>query len=342
MKLPASQLQQQLSKGLSPLYVLVGDEPLGHMECLDAIRHCARQNGVEERTALTTDRYFDWSKIAEFGQAMSLFASLRLLEINIPNGKPGIDGSKALQALADTPLPDTIAVIILPTIDWRDAKSAWYLALEQKAVLIQLQDIDATKLPQWIASRLALQKQSTDAETLSFMANQVEGNLLAAHQEIQKLGLLFPEGNISAEDVRAAVLNVSRFDAVQLGEAVLLGDIDRTTRILDGLQDEGAQPIAVMNPLIWAIKPLVKVKQAESRGENLNAAMKDAKLFYEKEALARRVLPRLSLKQLQAALLKLADIDKIGKGIMQGDAWLEISRLCFGLARISARARSRS
>jgi DNA polymerase-3 subunit delta len=342
MKLLASQLQQHLSKGLAPLYVLVGDEPLGQMECLDAIRRSARQNGVEERTALTTDRYFDWSKIVAYGQEMSLFASLRLLEINIPNGKPGIDGSKALQALADSPMSDTITVIILPTIDWRDAKSAWYMALEQKSILITLQDIDASKLALWIANRLTLQKQSTDQETLSFIANQVEGNLLAAHQEIQKLGLLFPQGNIDAEHVRSAVLNVSRFDAVQLGEAVLLGDIDRTTRILDGLQDEGAQPIAVMNPLIWAIKPLVKVKLAESRGESLNTAMRDAKLFYEKEALARRVLPRLSLKQLQAALLKLADIDKIGKGIMQGDAWLEISRLCFGLARISARARSRS
>ena len=121
MKLQSGQLQQQLSKGLSPLYVLVGDEPLGQMECLDLIRRHARQNGIEERTVLTTDRYFDWSKIAEFGQAMSLFASLRLLEINIPNGKPGIEGSKTLQAMTDNPLPDTITVIILPTIDWRDA-----------------------------------------------------------------------------------------------------------------------------------------------------------------------------------------------------------------------------
>ena len=232
-------------------------------------------------------------------------------------------------------------MIILPKVDWRDAKSAWYLALQQNSVFIELNEIGPAQLPQWIANRLAQQKQSTDAETLTFIANQVEGNLLAAHQEIQKLGLLYPQGALAAEDVRAAVLNVSRFDAVQLGEAVLTGDIDRTVRILDGLKDEGAQPVAVMNPLIWAITPLVKVKQAESRGENLNSAMKSAKLFYEKEAFARRVLPRLSLKQLQAALLKLADIDKIGKGMMQGDAWLEITRLCFGLAKIAARPRSR-
>ena len=341
MILAPQQIEQHLNGGLKPLYVLTGDEPLSQRECLDAIRAKARQLGFDERTSLTVDRYFNWAQVDEFGQAMSLFASQRLLEINIPTGKPGLEGSNVLQALAASPLPDTVTVIILPKVDWRDAKSAWYLALQQNSVFIELNEVSPQQLPQWIANRLAQQKQSTDAETLTFIANQVEGNLLAAHQEIQKLGLLYPQGALAAEDVRAAVLNVSRFDAVQLGEAVLTGDIDRTVRILDGLKDEGAQPVAVMNPLIWAITPLVKVKQAESRGENLNSAMKSAKLFYEKEAFARRVLPRLSLKQLQAALLKLADIDKIGKGLMQGDAWLEITRLCFGLAKIAARPRSR-
>jgi DNA polymerase-3 subunit delta len=232
-------------------------------------------------------------------------------------------------------------VIILPKIDWRDAKSAWYLALQQSSIFIELVEVPPTQLPQWIANRLALQKQNTNAETLVFMANQVEGNLLAADQEIQKLGLLYPEGTLAAEDVRAAVLNVSRFDAVQLGEAVLSGDIDRTVRILEGLKDEGAQPVAVTNPLIWVITPLVKIKQAEARGENLNNAMTQARLFGAKQALAKKALARLSLKQLQAALLKLADIDKTAKGMMDGDAWLEITRLCFGLARITPRRQSR-
>ncbi len=340
MNLAPQQLSQHLSSGLKPLYVFMGDEPLSQRECLDAIRAKARELGFDERTSLTSDRYFNWAQIAAFGQAMSLFASQRLLEINIPTGKPGLDGSKALQALAEEALPDTVCVVILPAIDWRDAKSAWYIALQQKSVFIELREVGASQLPQWIANRLALQKQSTDTETLTFMANQVEGNLLAAHQEIQKLGLLYPAGAISGDDVRAAVLNVSRFDAVQLGEAMLNGDISRTVRILEGLKDEGIQPVAVMNPLIWAITPLVKIKQAEARGESLNSAMVQAKVFGPKQALAKQAVGRLSLKQLQAALLKLADIDKTAKGMMQGDAWLEISRLCFGLARISTRARN--
>jgi DNA polymerase-3 subunit delta len=341
MNLAPQQLSQHLSSGLKPLYVLTGDEPLSQRECLDTIRAKARELGFDERTSLTSDRYFNWAQIAEFGQAMSLFASLRLLEINIPTGKPGLDGSKALQALASEALSDTVTVIILPAIDWRDAKSAWYSALQQNSVFIELREVGPAQLPQWIATRLALQKQSTDAETLTFMANQVEGNLLAAHQEIQKLGLLYPAGAIAGDDVRAAVLNVSRFDAVQLGEAVLSGDVGRTVRILEGLKDEGAKPVAVMNPLIWAITPLVKIKQAEARGENLNSAMVQAKVFGPKQALAKQAVGRLSLKQLQAALLKLADIDKTAKGMMHGDAWLEISRLCFGLARIGTSARSR-
>jgi DNA polymerase-3 subunit delta len=341
MNLAPQQLAQHLNSGLKPLYVLTGDEPLSQRECLDAIRSKARGLGFDERTSLTADRYFNWAQITEFGQAISLFSNQRLLEIHIPTGKPGLEGSKVLQALASEAVPDTVTVIILPKIDWRDAKSAWYLALQQSSIFIELVEVPPTQLPQWIANRLALQKQNTNAETLVFMANQVEGNLLAADQEIQKLGLLYPEGTLAAEDVRAAVLNVSRFDAVQLGEAVLSGDIDRTVRILEGLKDEGAQPVAVTNPLIWVITPLVKIKQAEARGENLNNAMTQARLFGAKQALAKKALARLSLKQLQAALLKLADIDKTAKGMMDGDAWLEITRLCFGLARITPRRQSR-
>ncbi|MFA6179692.1 MAG: DNA polymerase III subunit delta [Candidatus Methylopumilus sp.] len=341
MRLPPQQLPQHLALGLKPLYVLAGDEPLAQRESLDAIRATARKLGFDERTSLIVERNFNWQQITAFGQSISLFASLRLLEINIPSGKPGIDGSKALQTLAERPLQDAVVVIIMPKIDWRDQKSAWYMALEQAGVFLNLQEVEAPQLPQWIAKRLALQNQATDADTLEFIAHQVEGNLLAAHQEIQKLGLLYPEGNIAGNDVRAAILNVSRYDAFQLGEAVLSGDIQRTVRILQGLQDEGAQPVAVMNPLLWAIKPLVKIKQAEARGENLASAMQQAKIFGDRQALTKRAVSRLSLRQLQAALQKLAEIDQTAKGLIHGDAWLEISRLCFGLSRVGSRSGAR-
>lgn len=341
MRLQPQQLSQHLEKGLHPLYILMGDEPLAQRECLDAIRSAARRQGYDERTSFTVERNFNWQQLAAFGQSISLFASLRILELNIPSGKPGTEGSKALQALAEKPMADTVIIVILPKLDRDGKNSAWFSALEQAGVSLALQEVDAQLLPQWIAKRLALQDQQTDAETLAFIAHQVEGNLLAAHQEIQKLGLLYPAGTLTANTVRDAVLNVSRYDAFQLGEAVLAGDSERTVRILQGLQDEGAQPVAVMNPLLWILRPLVRIKQAEVRGENLANAMQQARVYGDRQALVKRAASRLSLRQLQAALLKLAEIDKTAKGLLRGDAWLEISRLCFGLAKAGRRTGTR-
>lgn len=337
MRLAQSQLESHLKQGLKPLYVLVGDEPLAQRECLDAIRAAARAQGYDERTALTVERNFNWQQLQHYGQSISLFASRRLLELNIPSGKPGTEGGKALQALANTPLSDTTAVIILPALEREAKNSAWFSALEAQAQTIALNEVDAANLPKWIAGRLAQQGQHTGVETLDFLAHQVEGNLLAANQEVQKLGLLYPQGELSDAAVREAVLNVSRYDAFQLGEAVLLGDAERTVRILQGLQDEGENAVAVMNPLMWVLRPLVRIKQAEARGENVATAMANARIYGDRQALVKRALSRLSLRQLEAALQKIADIDRIAKGVMAGDAWLEISRLCFGLARVRTR-----
>ncbi len=337
MRLTQAQLATHLKQGLQALYVLVGDEPLAQRESLDAIRAAARTQGFDERNSLMVDRYFNWQQIESYGQSISLFASRRLLEINIPSGKPGVDGSKALQALANKAIPDTCLVIILPKLEREAKSSAWFTALEKQAVTITIDEVDAANLPKWIANRLSQQGQYTSQQTLEFLAHQVEGNLLAANQEVQKLGLLYPQGELDDATVREAVLNVSRYDAFQLGDAVLAGDIERTVRILQGLQDEGENAVAVMNPLMWALRPLVRIKQAEMRGENVANAMTNARIYGDKQPIVKRALARLSLRQLEAALQKLADIDKTAKGVMLGDAWLEISRLCFGLAKVSGR-----
>lgn len=337
MRLAQPQLESHLKQGLQAVYVLVGDEPLAQRECLDTIRAAARTQGFDERTSLTVERNFNWQQIQNFGQSISLFSNRRLLELSIPSGRPGIEGGKALQALAAKTLPDTTVVIILPALEREAKNSAWFTALETQAQTITLNEVDAANLPKWIANRLSRQGQHTGTPTLEFLAHQVEGNLLAANQEVQKLGLLYPEGELSDAAVRESVLNVSRYDAFQLGEAVLQGDTARTVRILQGLQDEGENAVAVMNPLIWVLRPLVRIKQAEMRGENITNAMTSARIYGDKQALVKRALARLSLRQLEAALQKLADIDKTAKGVLLGDAWLEISRLCFGLARVRGR-----
>ncbi|ROH87253.1 DNA polymerase III subunit delta [Pseudomethylobacillus aquaticus] len=339
MQLAITQLAQHLTQALKPLYVFTGDEPLSQREALDALRAAARAQGYEERQSLVVERSFNWQQLASYGQSASLFSTLRLLELRIPSGKPGAEGSKALQQLAAAPPQEVCVIVLLPRLDKDARNSSWYAALQQAAVCVQLQEVSLAALPQWIAERLAAQQQQADGDTLQFLAQQVEGNLLAAHQEIQKLGLLFPAGRLDAEAVRAAVLNVSRYDTFQLGDAVLLGDAERTVRILRGLQEEGAQAVPVSRLLTdWVIRPLLKLKEAEAQGESANAAMQKAYIRFDKQDLFRRAGSRLSLRQLRAALSRLAEIDQLSKGIGSADAWLEISRLCSGLAQVGLRS----
>lgn len=339
MQIPASALAKQLATAAQPVVVVVGDEPLAKAECLDCIRQHGRKLGAEERTSLLVERQFNWQTVTQFSQHFSLFSSHRILEIHIPGGKPGVDGSKVLTELAQQPMPDTTTIITLPTLERESKNSAWYQHLQAHALVVELKEVAVTQLPAWIKQRLTQQNQHTDDDSLVFMAQQVEGNMLAAHQEIQKLALLYPAGEITSVQIKEAVLNVARFDAFQLGEAMLQGDSDRTIRILQGLQDEGEQPVAVMNPLIWLIRPLLRIKQAEAQGESLQSAIVNARLFGDRQLLIKAAAQRLSIRQVEAALQKLSDIDRMAKGVMQGDAWLEISRLCFGLARIKARTR---
>lgn len=339
MRLPFEQLGEHLEKGLRPLYVLTGDEPLSMMEAVDAIRQVAKKQGYDERLSFTAERSFNWQQLTASSQSISLFASRRLLEVHIPSGKPGNEGSKALQEYCSRLPDDTVSIITLPKLDGPGQKSAWFTALEKSAMVVPLQTVDINRLPHWIGKRLQAQGQQTDAATLEFLANQVEGNLLAAHQEIMKLGLLFPDGPLEAEAVREAVLNVSRYDVFQLGDALLDGNVARTTKILQGLETEGVQPLALLGVLAWLLRGVTRVKLAETRGENLAHAMQQAKIWGDRQAQVRHMLARVSLRQLQAAMLKMAEIDKIAKGLGQGRPWLEISRLCIGLARAGARRR---
>lgn len=337
MHLSFDQLPAYLERELRPLYVLTGDEPLGMKEAIDAIRQAVRRQGYDERLSYTAERYFDWKQLKASSQSISLFASRRLLELNIPSGKPGVEGGKALQEFAAKLPGETISLITLPKLDKTGQGSAWFSALEKVGVVIPLQTVEIERLPRWIGSRLQAQGQQVDEATLEFLANQVEGNLLAAHQEIQKLGLLYPAGKLEAEAVREAVLNVSRYDVFQLGEALLAGDAPRTARILQGLEAEGAQPLALLGVLAWLLRGVTRVKMAETRGENLASAMQQAKIWGDRQSQVKRMLARVSLRQLQAAMLKMAEIDKICKGIAPGKPWLEISRLCIGLARSGTR-----
>lgn len=329
----------QLSQHLPPkrhLFILAGDEPLSITEVLDNIRAAARQHGAQERASFSVERYFNWAQVNQFLQSFSLFAERRILEINIPTGKPGVEGAKALQQLAEQPAADTTIIITLPAPDRDMNNSAWFEALSQAGILLILNQVPLAQLPDWIGQRLALQQQSADEAARRFIAEQVEGNLLAAHQEIQKLGLLYPPGPLSAEAIHQCVLNVARFDVSQLGEAMIQGDQNRVLRIINGLREEGETAVAVMNPLIWLFRPLLQVRLAMQQGQSMQGALAQARLFGDRQTLVKRALDLLPHKHIEAAVQKLSDIDRIAKGVGHGDAWLELSRLCSGIARTAA------
>ena len=233
MLLRPEKLSSHLQQGLKPLYIVTGDDPLLTMEAADEIRAQAKQADYLEREVLAVETGFSWSQLRTSGASMSLFASKRVLELRMPGGKPGTEGAAALEAYAADLPPDTLSLMLLPKLDKRTKDSVWFSALSSAGVVVETYTIELDALPEWIARRLAVQNQSAEHDTLRFLAESVEGNLLAAHQEIQKLGLLYPPRQLSFDEVSEAVLNVARFDVFQLGDAMLLGDAARAARILE-------------------------------------------------------------------------------------------------------------
>ena len=341
MQLKSAQLEQHLQRGLRPLYVVTGDEPLLAMEAADVLRAVARREGYSEREVISAERDFNWASLKQSGSSLSLFATRRLLEIRIPTGKPGNDGGQALQDYcADLP-PDTVTLVTLPKLDKKTGQnSVWFKALESAGVVVEVFPVALDALPEWIGRRLSAQRQGAGREALQFLAQQVEGNLLAAHHEIQKLGLLFPPRTLSIEEVSEAVLNVSRFDVFQLGDAMLVGDVARLVRVLDGLKGEGVKPIPILGVLAWLIRGLAKASRTLSGGGDFMTAMRQANIWGERQSLARRALGRVTTMQLENALQHASEIDRISKGLKRGDAWDELLQLCLGLAQNPAHAKS--
>ncbi len=354
MQLAANQLGNHLQRGLKSLYTLHGDEPLLQQEALDAIRAVARAQGYTERTSHTVaGAHFDWSEVLAAGGSLSLFADKQIVEIRIPSGKPGKDGSVALQQLAEGAQgnDDVLTIVMLPRLDKMTKSSAWFGALESCGVTLQVEPVERNALPQWIAQRLAAQGQRVAAgeegqRTLQFFADRVEGNLLAAHQEIQKLGLLFPAsanaGELSFEQVESAVLNVARYDVFKLSEAVLAGQAVRVQRMLDGLQAEGEAEVLVHYTLAEDIRALKRVKDAMGQGRPLPMALRENRIWGVKERLFERVLPKMSEAKLAELLQSAHVVDGIVKGLKQPDwpatGWQALHRLALQLCGLCAAA----
>ena len=328
---------KQVGQALRPLYVIHGDDPLLTQEAGDLIRQAARESGCAERQVHTVSgAHFDWSGVLASARAMSLFAERQLVEVRIPGGKPGKEGSVALQQYCESLSPDVCTLVFLPRLDRQQLSSAWFAALDSAGVSVKVDPVERRDLPAWIARRLAaagleLGQDEQGQRILGFLADRVEGNLLAAHQEIQKLALMHPAGRLSWEQVEDSVLNVARYDVFKLSEAVLAAQSARALRILQGLQDAGEAAVLVHWTLAEDLRALWRVKDAVQQGKPLPMALREQRVWGLKERLFERLVPRLAANDLAALVHAASVVDGVVKGLRDpqwpADPWQALHRL---------------
>ena len=334
MKISGDNLAASLARQLQTIYLVSGDEPLLVNEAADAIRATARKQGFEERELHVVERGFDWQGLIANSRSMSLFAQRKIVEIRMANAAPGEQGADAIVELAGEPSPDTLVLIITAKLDGRTQSSRWVSAVEKNGVLVQVWPIDLPRLPAWIRERLGRHKLHADPAAASLLAERVEGNLLAAHQEIEKLALLLPPGPISAETVLDAVADSARFDVLQLGEAAMRGQTARALRILEGLRGEDVEPTLVL----WAVnKDLQWIARARGlmrRGQSAESAMNALYVWRPRQNAMGQALSRMNGHTLRNLLLDAERVDRTIKGVEKGDPWLALERLVARLAGV--------
>jgi len=334
VKISGDNLAASLARQLQTIYLVSGDEPLLVNEAADAIRATARKQGFEERELHVVERGFDWHGLIANSRSMSLFAQRKIVEIRMANAAPGEQGADAIVELAGEPSPDTLVLIITAKLDGRTQSSRWVSAVEKNGVLVQVWPIDLPRLPAWIRERLGRHKLQADPAAASLLAERVEGNLLAAHQEIEKLALLLPPGPISAETVLDAVADSARFDVLQLGEAAMRGQTARALRILEGLRGEDVEPTLVL----WAVnKDLQWIARARGlmrRGQSAESAMNALYVWRPRQNAMGQALSRMNGHTLRNLLLDAERVDRTIKGVEKGDPWLALERLVARLAGV--------
>jgi len=331
MKLRSDQLPSALAKGLASVYAVCGDEPLLTDEAAALIREAARKAGVAERQSFQVETGFNWAAWAGGFDSLSLFSSQRLVELRLPTGKPGVEGGKTIDAWCNQPPQDITLIVLLPRADRAMQQTKWYGALEKAGIAIHITPPTPEQLPAWIGARLGRHGLKADRETLAFLAARVEGNLLAAHQEIEKLALLLPPGELDLETARGAVTDVARYDASDLPEALLKGDAVRYCRIIDGLEAEGETPILALWMMSQELRTLYRLAIGVQAGEPLPALMRENRVWDSKQPLLARALKQIKLADLGPALQMAGRIDRASKGLLRENGWVMLKQLGLSL-----------
>jgi DNA polymerase-3 subunit delta len=320
VELDSERLSPHLKNPLAPLYVVVGEEPLLAFEAMDRINRTARTQGFATREVFMVENHFRWDEWKLSANTGSLFGDKKILELRIPSGKPGTEGAKQLEALAQNPPQDAVTLISLPELDWRTQKTAWFSALQKSAVVVMARTVRRESLPAWIGNRLAAQHQQADNDTLEFIAARVEGNLLAAWQEVQKLAWLFPAGPLPLDEVKNAVLDVARYNLMDLPLALIKRDLGQYTRVLNGLKSEGeALPL-----VIWALSEdlrlLLKLSLAGNAAQR-SQLLRTGRAFGPRAEALERMGSRASTALCEECLGLMAQVDRQAKGLERDDPW---------------------
>ena len=328
MRIKPEQLGAALKKSLAPVYFISGDEPLQLGEIADAIRKAAKKAGFENREILSAETGFEWNQLAFTADSYSLFADKKIIDLRLPSGTPGIDGSKALIAYCERLPEDTLLLVTAGKIASSALKTKWLEALDKKGVVIQVWPLEGNDLIHWLQQRAGRRELHIETEGLRILASRIEGNLLAAAQEIEKLYVLYGTGNLSSGQISEAVADSSRYDVFKLMDSVLAARVDRILKILSGLRSEGVAAPIVLWALTREARVLIKMKLAISQGQNRELVFKNNQIWDKRKQLISNALSRLSDSDLNNILVLSAKADRQIKGQESGDAWETLLALC--------------
>ena len=338
MKISANQLSSHLAKSLSPCYLVTGDELLLVQESLDAIRQKARESGFDSRDLHVATSGFDWGELHASGANLSLFAERRIIELRLPTGKPGRQGGAAIVEMTKQTGDDLMFVVSAPKLDKSGTASAWAKALESAGALVQVWPVGPRELPAWINGRMRAAGLQPERDAVGLLADRIEGNLLAAQQEIEKLRLLLGEGPVSANDVDQAVADSSRFDVYKLVDAAVAGDAKRAVRILAGIRMEGTEAVIVIWALTRELRVLATLGDDVQNGTDLGSAIQKARVWQNRQAIVRSCVSRHRAHEFFALLQLARRADAAAKGQSGDDAWQLAMQIVLGLAMSRSRA----
>ncbi len=331
MKLRVDQLAAQLQKKLAPVYIVSGDEPLQRQECVDAIREVAREHGFIDREIMDGETGFEWASVRMSSRERSLFGDPRILDLRLPQ-KPDREGQEVLSGIAGAPSEEILLLVQLPKLTAKDQQASWFQKLETQGVHIQVWPLEGDRLIRWIEHRMSTRGLLTNQSGVRLLAARVEGNLLAAAQEIEKLRILHGGEQLTDAMIREAVADNSRYDVFDLAEEILTGHLGRIRRILKGLRSEGIAPQVALWSVTRELRLANRLKRELAEGKSFDTLANTHRLWDRHKSAMQAALGRLTSQNIRSCLLRAAEVDRIGKGLAPGDTWDALWGLCVAVA----------